>query len=440
MIAHRCVESARAIPIAAWALLALVGCGGGGSSSSGGGTVSTPTISNLQYSPAALLQFEGDGTSFVTGTVAFSDPGKDLASLVLVTQGQSLTIPVADAAGMVSGSLQGSVTVDTRTIGAYSFEVYVVDAGGRRSNSMSGRFEIKPNDSGERWTVRSLPLPSGSTVTLRRVRWLASQFIAVGEGIYTSPDGITWTARPTGVTSMLQDVAWKDGVFVAVGSAGTVLTSADGATWTPQAAPVAGWPEINGVAASGGRFVAVGSRYIASTGDYVSLILTSADGLSWSEVLPTQTVSLNRVVWSGDRFVAVGSSTGGSNASAVSLVSTDGLTWTRYPVGAGTIAVLYDLAWSGSQFVAVGYAGAARSPDGMSWQETGVGSVTADAAIGWSGQRFLACGVVYCQSSTDGLQWTYRQLPGTGASVRGLAWADTRWVAVGNASLVLTSP
>jgi hypothetical protein len=102
--------------------------------------------------------------------------------------------------------------------------------------------------------------------------------------------------------------------------------------------------------------------------------------------------------------------------------------------------VLYDLAWSGSQFVAVGYGGAARSPDGVTWQQVGAGSFTSSDAIGWSGQRFLACGVVYCQSSSDGVDWAYRQLPGTGASVRGLAWADTRWVAVGNASLVLTSP
>jgi hypothetical protein len=76
----------------------------------------------------------------------------------------------------------------------------------------------------------------------------------------------------------------------------------------------------------------------------------------------------------------------------------------------------------------------------MTWQQIGAGSVTSSDAIGWSGQRFLACGVLYCQSSSDGVDWTHRQLPGTGASVRGLAWADARWVAVGNASLVLTSP
>jgi hypothetical protein len=399
-----------------------------------------PVISNLQFSPTALLQFDGDGTSFVAGTIDFSDPGRDLASLTLVTQGQSLTTPISGITGMASGSLQGALTVDTRTIGSYPFEVYVTDAGGRRSNSLTGTFAVRPNDSGERWTVRSLPLPSGSTVTLRRVRWLASQFVAVGEGIFTSPDGISWTERQGGVTSRLEDVAWKDGQFVAVGGDGTVLTSPDGATWTRQVTPAVQWPELSGVAASGDRFVAVGRQYIPVSGDHVSLILTSTDGAVWTEVLPRQSVSLNRVVWTGERFVAVGSSSGDPTASAVALVSPDGLAWTRHAVGSTSITGRYDLAWSGSQFVAVGYGGAARSSDGVSWQQVGVGSFTSSDAIGWSGQRFLACGVVYCQSSSDGVDWTYRQLPGTGASVRGLAWADTRWVAVGNASLVLTSP
>jgi hypothetical protein len=440
MIRHGNGVFLRSVAWAAWTLLALAGCGGGGSGDGDGSSSSTPVISNLQFSPTALLQFDGDGTSFVSGTIDFSDPGRDLASLTLVTQGQTLTTPIAGITGMASGSLQGVLTVDTATIGTYPFEVYVTDAGGRRSNSLTSTFAIRPNDTGERWTVRSLPLPSGSAVTLRRVRWLASQFVAVGEGIFTSPDGISWTERQGGVTSRLEDVAWKGGQFVAVGGEGTVLTSTDGATWTRQVTPAATWPELWGVAASGDRFVAVGRQYIPVSGDHVSLILTSTDGAVWSEVLPRQSVSLNRVVWSGDRFVAVGSSSGDPMASAVALVSPDGLAWTRHAVGSTSITGLYDLAWSGSQFVAVGYGGAARSSDGVSWQQVGVGSFTSSDAIGWSGQRFLACGVVYCQSSSDGVEWTYRELPGTGASVRGLAWADTRWVAVGNASLVLTSP
>lgn len=218
-------------------LLALAGCGGGGGGG-GGSSGSTPAISNLQFSPTALLQFDGDGTSFVAGTIDFSDPGRDLASLTLVTQGQTLTTPIAGIAGMASGS----------------------------------------------------------TITLRRVRWLASQFVAVGEGIFTSPDGITWTERQSGGTSRLEDVAWKGGQFVAVGGEGTVLTSPDGATWTRQVTPSATWPELWGVAASGDRLVAVGRQYIPVTGDHVSLVLTSTDGVVWTEVLPRQSVSLNRVV------------------------------------------------------------------------------------------------------------------------------------------------
>jgi hypothetical protein len=277
-------------------------------------------------------------------------------------------------------------------------------------------------------------------VVLKRVRWLASQYVAVGEGIFTSQDGINWTERQAGVTAMLNDVTWKDGRFVAVGEAGTVLSSPDGVAWTPQTIPAVNTPMLHGVAASGSRFVAVGTQYLAGTGDYTPLILTSSDGLSWQEVPQAFSAVTYRVIWAGNKFVAVGSATGAPNASAVSLTSADGLAWTLHSAANTDQSVFYDIVWSGSQFVAVGYPGAARSADGVTWERTGLGVSVGGEAVAWSGQRFLSCSGVYCASSTNGIDWTTIQLPGVGAYVRGLAWGDTKWVAVGNASLVLTSP
>src|SRR5262249_26344599 len=50
--------------------------------------------------------------------------------------------------------------------------------------------------------------------------------------ILTSLDGSQWTARVSGTSRWLNDVAWVDGNWFAVGTQGTVLTSSDASNWT----------------------------------------------------------------------------------------------------------------------------------------------------------------------------------------------------------------
>ena len=50
--------------------------------------------------------------------------------------------------------------------------------------------------------------------------------------ILTSTDGITWEPQASGTDATLRAVMRGSTGLVAVGSAGTVLTSPDGATWT----------------------------------------------------------------------------------------------------------------------------------------------------------------------------------------------------------------
>jgi hypothetical protein len=52
-------------------------------------------------------------------------------------------------------------------------------------------------------------------------------FVAVGYGgtILTSPDGAGWTARTSGTSNALLGVAYGNGKFVAVGQYGIILTS-----------------------------------------------------------------------------------------------------------------------------------------------------------------------------------------------------------------------
>jgi hypothetical protein len=51
-------------------------------------------------------------------------------------------------------------------------------------------------------------------------------------------------------------VTYGNGLFVAVGEDGTILTSPDGVTWTQRTSGTSNW--LNGVAYGNGLFVAVG--------------------------------------------------------------------------------------------------------------------------------------------------------------------------------------
>src|ERR1035437_1316349 len=84
------------------------------------------------------------------------------------------------------------------------------------------------------WTA-----PAVSTVPvtgdLRGLVW-GTTLVAVGAGgvMYSSPDGVTWTATTSPVTSNLNAAAYNTGIYAAVGDSGAMLYSTDAITWTPQ--------------------------------------------------------------------------------------------------------------------------------------------------------------------------------------------------------------
>jgi hypothetical protein len=59
------------------------------------------------------------------------------------------------------------------------------------------------------------------------VAWCDDQFVAVGSlgKIFTSPNGVAWTARASGTSNDLYGVARLGDTILAVGSLGTVLRS-----------------------------------------------------------------------------------------------------------------------------------------------------------------------------------------------------------------------
>jgi len=85
-------------------------------------------------------------------------------------------------------------------------------------------------DNGTSWADATA---SGLTQRIQDIWFADGLFVLVASGgvIYTSNDGITWTARTSGTASNLTAVRFISGRWVITGNSGVVLTSLDSVTW-----------------------------------------------------------------------------------------------------------------------------------------------------------------------------------------------------------------
>lgn len=144
-------------------------------------------------------------------------------------------------------------------------------------------WKIVYSDDGVNWTVFTFGYPYAPY--FEGVVFDGSLFVAVGldydgaawgAGIYTSTDGASWTRRYTG-GSALNDVAFGNGSYVAVGGSGTILRSTDGLSWSPVTSGTT--TDLRAVGYGEGTFVAVGDAGNLTP----HVVLTSTDGSSWSD-------------------------------------------------------------------------------------------------------------------------------------------------------------
>jgi hypothetical protein len=197
---------------------------------------------------------------------------------------------------------------------------------------------------------------------LNSISWNGQQFVAVGDQVggsvsdtvdyghvLFSSDGENWSATTqdvgqsnvVGTLPALAGVAWSGSQYVALGNG--LFTSTNGNVWDVNSVP----GNYTGVASSGKLFVATGLG---------GALLSSTDGQNWTQYSITSQ-DLYGITWSGTQFVAVG--------AGIILTSPDGVNWTSRT--AGTSSHLYGVTWSGTQFVAVGEGVIVTSPDGTSW-------------------------------------------------------------------------
>ena len=297
---------------------------------------------------------------------------------------------------------------------------------------------------------------SGTTQQIRGVRFANGKWIAVGAAgtILTSETGFEWTAvvdtkntastadDTNWTTRTLADIDWGNGTWVAAATSGnTLLISTDnGTTWTTSTGGI----QATHVHYANDLWVAVGSG---------GGIATSADdGANWTTQTSGVTPHLWAVTYGNSLWVVVGDDT-------TLLTSDDGTTWTAQTVTGvpSNREILYrGLYYGDGRFIATGANRAApaggtllgygrtTSTDGTTWT-----SEVSDTGTGAAGEHiepiFYDNGIWInggsmgtIMTSTNGTEWTTGR-SGTANSLNGFDY-DLIWVAVGNGGTILTAP
>ena len=236
---------------------------------------------------------------------------------------------------------------------------------------------------------------------------------------------------PTG--NSLQDVAYGNSIYVAVGDKGTILTSEDGDSWVSQDSGV--YNDLRGIVYGEGIFVVVGSE----------VILVSVDGMTWQEhnniSFSSQNYNyyLNDVTYGNDRFVAIGYADNGTRRQKTILTSRDGLNWTAK----STTKELLGITYGKNKFIAVGkkgndrYAALLTSSDGVNWTNRTSGSRQDLYDVAYGNNTFVATainGVIY---STDGISWS-SFLNADGLNLKGITYGNGIFVAVGSDGIIIS--
>jgi len=363
------------------ASLLMAGCGSSGSSAD---------------SPAGVVVVPGDGRVTVTWTMDSSvDYWLFYAMAPSISTGNWTTIP---GSAVLMGATSPQVVTGLTNGAVYSFTLNGRISGGPGGSGTPSVSAI-PRLAGTASATNPAPWTAGAALgadDLRGVTW-GTVFVAVGAGgaMYSSADGITWTALNSGVVSNLNAVAYRSGTYLAAGDNGTMLYSTDAINWAPQTMSSAN--NLNAVAASSALFVAVGAN---------GTIVSSPDGITWTAAANSGTTNdLYQVIFSPTGlWIAVG-------ANGTLLTSTDASTWTA--VNSGTALDLKGIAYGTSTatnaglYVGVGANGTIiTSPDAANWTAA-PGAVTPGtlSAISY-GTQFIAVGAggsIF--TSTDGTNW-----------------------------------
>jgi triacylglycerol esterase/lipase EstA (alpha/beta hydrolase family) len=281
-------------------------------------------------------------------------------------------------------------------------------------------------------------------VYFHRITYAAGRFVAVGlrldgsvgygthGAIVTSTDAVNWTEIDfTGSIYSLDAITYGNGRFVAVGFAGgyaaTILTSEDGLNWTQQIAGTT--DDCQAVCYGNGQFVISGNP---------GLILTSPDGITWTNRGSITQGQLPGIAYGNGTYVSVGYAPGFYYVGAA-FSSADGITWNSHLFGPQQF--LNAITYAENKFVAVANGALIfTSPDGSTWSSAGTGASNTLFDITYGNGLFVGVGANgEVDVSPDAEKWQTGNA-GTANALFGVAYDGSKFIAVGDAGTIVEVP
>jgi len=294
-------------------------------------------------------------------------------------------------------------TWSTRASPGTAIPSRVAYGAGRFVAAGSGNTALTSND-GITWTNPTVD--ASTSTTLEGVAFGSGKFVLVGRNsnfapaAFTSTDGTTWTPSnaitASGGIGFIRVGASSTG-FVAAGGS-LVYSSADGVAWTARTSALPPTPgQSGGVTENAAGATFAGTQFFVL--GYYGSITTSPDGIAWTRRSSGTIADLGSVLHDGTRFVA-------SGAGGTILTSPDGSAWTQLTTG--STADFSNLAYSGTRYVAAGSGGVYQSANLTAWTVVAGTNVDRWTAAAYGGGRFVVANsatTLGTRSSADGVTW-----------------------------------
>lgn len=257
------------------------------------------------------------------------------------------------------------------------------------------------------------------------------QFVAVHPDFFLrSINGETWekVADFDGGGKLTAIAASPSGGFLAVGTMGAMLKSADAQNWQLISSNPREY--LNEVVYADGRFVGVGgSPYFPFDGPLgSSAVVTSTNGVDWTGSLSNLVNQLSAVAYGNDRWVVCGDNGG-------IYTSTNAVDWVDQSLPQ-TSHDLHQLVYGKGNFVAFAYSRdlVYHSTNGVDWASADTPLASEVYGVRFLNGRFIGVGGDdgdgFMFVSSDGLDWEKIVIEGSGW-LGGVAYGKGRYVAVG---------
>lgn len=239
------------------------------------------------------------------------------------------------------------------------------------------------------------------------------------------------------VNGLLTGVAYGNGLWVTVGSNGTIATSSDAATWTKRTSGTTS--DLKSITYANGLWVVAG--------DLPGIALYSTDGIHWTSASGIATSdALFSVAYGNGQWIATGS----ANSNEMSYSSSDGKTWVKAsssltyqdrPFSAIAFAPTW-ATFNNGLWIGGSSEGLVSSTDGVHWSIWFAGNVFGSPVAAAFGKgEWVELESTGGAISSTGQAWTPVAVPTTGSPLyHALTFANNMWVGAGATNgIVITS-